>query len=129
MAGAFKAMWVKYFLPFFMAISAFVLFIWGMKALPDVLLALVNATLFAVCTVRVAYRQFPFSQAEQMSNAGSKFLRVFVSLTIPGALGVGHYLALELLWLKMIFLVLSLILLWLVWDSYAHTGWADLKKQ
>ncbi len=128
MAGSFKAMWVKYFLPFFILISMFVMYIWGRHALLDVALALVNVTLFAVCTVRVAYRQLPFSRAEQMNNAGSKFLRVLMSLAIPGALGVGHYLALELWWLKILYLVLSLLLLWLVWGSYAHTTWADIKR-
>lgn len=128
MAGAFKAMWVKYFLPFFAAISLFVLCIWGTSALIDIVLALVNVTLFAVCTVRVAYRQFPFSQAEQVSNTGSKVLRVLLSLLVPGTLGFGHYLAIHVWWLKMLFIVLSAILLWLVWDSYAYTSWADVRK-
>lgn len=110
-------------------ISLFVAYVWGRNALLDIALALVNVTLFAACTARVAYRQFPFSRAEQMNNSGSKFLRVLVSLAIPGTLGVGHYLALHLWWLKALYLVLSLILLWLVWDSYAHTSWAELKQQ
>ena len=48
---------------------------------------------------------------------------------ILGTLGAGHYLAvyLDWLWLKIIFIILSGGMLWLVWDSYAHSKWADIK--
>lgn len=128
MAGSFKVIWVKFFLPFFAVISVFVVSIWGLPAIFDVLLALVNVTLFAAAMARIAYRRFPFSQIDQTVKGGSKFLRAIIGMAIPGALGVGHYLALDMLWLKLLFLVLSSILLWLVWDSYAHTTWADVKS-
>jgi hypothetical protein len=43
-------------------------------------------------------------------------------------LGLGHYLALHLLWLKLIFLALSAIMLWLVLDSYGNTSWDNMVK-
>jgi hypothetical protein len=129
MAGTFKVVWIKYFLPFFAAVSAFVMAVWGAPAIPDVLLALVNITLFAACIARIAYRRFPFSQIDQTATTGSKFLRAFIVMAIPGGLGVAHYLALDMLWLKGLFLVLSALLLWLVWDSYAHTGWSVIKAE
>jgi hypothetical protein len=129
MAGSFKVVWVKYFLPFFAAVSAFVLVVWGLPALSDVLLALVNVTLFAACVVRVSYRRFPFSQIDHAATGGSKFFRALIGMSIPAALGAGHYFALDMLWLKGLFLVLSSILLWLVWDSYAHTGWDVIKAE
>jgi hypothetical protein len=129
MAGTFKVVWVKYFLPFFSAISVFVLVVWGLAALADIALALVNVTLFVACMARISFRRFPFSQIDQTATSGSKFLRALVGMAIPGALGVGHYLALEMLWLKCIFLVLSAIMLWLVWDSYAHTDWKSVQEE
>ena len=129
MAGTFKVVWVKYFIPFFATISVFVIAVWGIPAIADVLLALVNVTLFAACMARLAYRRFPFSQIDQTGASGSKFLRAMLGMAIPGALGVGHYFALEMLWLKCLFLVLSAILLWLVWDSYAHTDWSVIKAE
>ncbi len=90
---------------------------------------MVNVTLFAACVARISYRQFPFSKIDQTATSGSKFLRVLVGMTIPAGLGIGHYLALEMLWLKVMFLVLSSILLWLVWDSYAHTAWSVITSE
>lgn len=129
MAGSFKVVWVKYFLPFFAAVSVFVFVVWGVPAISDILLAMVNVTLFAACVVRISYRRFPFSELDQTATGGSKFLRALLGMSIPAALGVGHYFALHMLWLKVIFIVLSSIMLWLVWDSYAHTSWAVIKEE
>jgi hypothetical protein len=128
MSGAFKAIWIKFFLPFWVIISVFVLYIWGAPSLIDILLAVCNMTLFAACMMRVAYRILPFSTKEQMNNAGNRFLRVIMMLAVPGLLGFGHYLAVDMAWLKCIFLMLSAILLWLVWDSYANTSWDNVRK-
>jgi hypothetical protein len=129
MAGTFKVVWIKYFLPFFGAVSVFVLAVWGLEAVSDVILAFVNITLFAACLVRVSYRRFPFSEIDQTSSSGSKFLRAMLGMSIPFMLGLGHYFAIDMLWLKAIFLTLSSILLWLVWDSYSHTGWEVIKAE
>ncbi len=131
MAGAFKAIWLKYFFPFFFIIAAFALYVWGIKFFPDVLIALVNITLFAAISLRLAYRNFPFSQMEQMKSTGLKtFLRGFSTMLLIGSLGGLHYLTIyfpSLYLLKYIFLLLSAILLWLVWDSYRNTSWAVIK--
>jgi hypothetical protein len=129
LAGGFKVVWVKYFLPFFAAVSVFVLAVWGLRALPDVALALVNVTLFAACVARMSYRRFPFSQIDQSIKGGSKFLRSLLGMSIPAALGIGHYLSLDMFWLKLLYLALSSVLLWLVWDSYLHTKWEALKTE
>jgi len=128
MAGSFKVIWIKFFLPFFGLVSAFVLFVWGRAAILDVILALVNVSLFAVTMAMLQYRRFPFSKLDQSNSKGSRFLRSLVGMLIPGALGFGHYIALDWPWLKLLFLVLSSILLWMVWDSYAHTSWAVVES-
>jgi len=126
MTGAFKAILVKYFFPFFILVSLLVLYIWGVPAIWDVILAFVNVTLFVSCMARISYRHLPFSTAEQMKQGGARILKSFISMFIPALLGFGHYFAVHLLWLKLIFLVLSCILLWLVWTSYAATSWSDV---
>jgi ABC-2 type transport system permease protein len=127
MIGAMKAMWLKFFLPFFIAISVFVLCVWGPQAIWDVLLALVNVTLFIVSISRIN-PQLPFSQAEQMKQGAGRILKSFFAMIMPMALGAGHYFAMNLWWLKAIFLILSAILLWLVADSYANTPWSRVIK-
>jgi ABC-2 type transport system permease protein len=126
MGGAFKAIWAKYFLPFFIVISAFVLSVWGIGAISDILLALSNVTLFALLW-QLAMRHLPFSQMEQVSNAGGRTLRTLFAFGVAGLMGVGHYFTLHIWILKGLFFVLSVIALWFVWDSYSKTNWEQVK--
>jgi hypothetical protein len=131
MDGAFKAVWVKYFLPYFFIISIFILSVWGPGKILDIILAMVNVTLFIATIIRFSFRAFPFSLMEQISNSGTKILKTFITLIIPTGLGFGHYMAIvfHLGWLKILFFILSSILLWLIWDSYSNTSWEDLKRE
>ncbi|MBA3829278.1 MAG: hypothetical protein H0X33_10105 [Taibaiella sp.] len=128
MIGAFKAMWVKYLLPFLFIVSIAIVYIWGTGTILDIVLAVTNITMFAMVMLRVSFRNFPFSCPEQMSNSGNKFMKIFVSLLVPAILGAAHYFALQFWWLKLILLGLSAMFLWLVADSYANTSWADMRK-
>ncbi|MBC7553187.1 MAG: hypothetical protein H7257_04345 [Taibaiella sp.] len=129
MSGALKAMWVKFFLPFFSVLSIFTLVTWGPQVLPDLLLALINVTLLAACIARVSFRQLPFSMMEQAKQKGGKFLKGLISMLVPATLGLGHYFAIHLWWLKLIFMLLSSAMLWLVWDSYSNTTWANINRE
>lgn len=132
MAGAFKAVWIKYFLPVFLLISAFVLYVWGWTKVTDVFLALVNITVFALGILRVAYRKLPFSTMELMKERKNRFFKTMFIMMLPAGLGFGHYwtcITPWLWWLKWVFIGLSFILLWLLWDSYKNTSWEDLQKQ
>lgn len=127
LGGAFKAMWVKYYLPFFTAIAVFVIYIWGFSVVLDILLAMVNVTMFALCILRVGYRHLPFSLAEQIKTSGAKTIfRVIFVFALIGGLGIAHHL-IHFWWLKLLFLVLSSIFLWLVWDSYHNTNWKSIR--
>ncbi len=128
MIGGLKALYVKYFLPFYIVISVFVMYVWGPKAIWDILLALINVTLFISCIARINFRHLPFSMMEQMKQRGARIMKSFLVMLIPSFLGFGHFFAFGLLWLKLLFMVLSAIALWLVWDSYANTSWENVIK-
>ncbi len=129
MIGGLKALWVKFFLPFFIVLSVFSLSVWGPHILSDIFLTLVNVTLLSVCMARISYRQLPFSMMEQQKQKSGRVFRSIATMFIPFMLGGGHYLAREVWWLKLVFLVLSSILLWLLWDSYANTSWENISKE
>lgn len=131
MSGAFKGIWVKYFVPMFLLVSCFVLYVWGLPRLLDVALAFINITLFGMCIMRVAHRRLPFSAMEQMNEKGNRFLKTLFIMILPMGLGFGHYWTTAtpwLWWMKIVFIGLSSILLWMLWDSYKNTTWDELKK-
>lgn len=129
LGGAFKAIWIKYFFPFISILGIFVVYVWGLPAILDVLLAMVNVTLFVVMMMRVNQRYLPFSIPEMIRSSGGKAVaRIFFVFILMGGLGFGHYLASYFWWLKLLFLILSSIFLWLVWDSYISTSWENIKR-
>ncbi len=128
MVGAFKALWIKFFLPFFIAIAVFVIYVWGAPAILDVLLALVNVTLFIGCVARINFRHLPFSIMEQTKYGAGKFVKAMLALFIPAILALVHFLSVNVWWLKLTFLFLSVALLWLVLDSYSRTTWGNMLK-
>lgn len=128
--GGITAVWVKYILPFFLVISVVVLGVWGLHTLPDVLLAAFNIAVFGLLGLRMGNFYLPFSLPEKAeANRGAKnVVRIFFAFLIPMALGALHYLALKLLWLKLLFLALSGIFLWLIWTSLKEKSWAFLDR-
>lgn len=130
MAGAFKGIWVKYFMPMYFLVSVFVLYVWGAAKLLDVALAFANITVFGLLIVRIAHRRLPFSTMEQMNEKGNRFLKSLFVMLVPFCFGFGHFWAAKtpFVWLRGLFLALSLILLWMLWDSYRNTSWDEVKK-
>lgn len=125
LAGAFKALWLKYYLPFITFIACFVISVWGLPAILDVVLATVNVTFFSLSLMYVGARAFPFSIMEQ-ENKKDSIIRVFASFLLIGILGFSHYLV-YFWWLKLLLIVLSAIFSWVVWDSYKDTSWEKIK--
>lgn len=128
--GSVTAVWVKYILPFFTALSLVVLGIWGARVLPDVLLAAFNIASFGLVTLRLTHFYLPFSLPEKAeANKGAlNILRIVLAFLIPLVLGGLHYLALSFLWLKLLFMGLSAAFFWLVWTGLQERGWAFLDK-
>ncbi len=129
MIGALKALWVKFFLPFFIVLAGFSVWVWGFKILPDVFIALVNVTLLAVCMARISYRQLPFSMMEQQKQKGGRIFKSFLTMLLPFALGMGHFAARHLWWLEVVLVFLSFAMLWLLWDSYTNTSWEHITQE
>jgi len=97
MSGGFKAIWVKYFIPFFAVLGIFIVSVWGISAIIDVVLALINVTLFSACIMRIGFRHLPFSIIEQTKQGGVRIIKVFISMIVVGGLGFGHYMAIYVL--------------------------------
>lgn len=125
LVGAFKALWVKYYLPYVLLIGCFVVYIWGPSAIPDVVLAVVNGSLFSILLMYIGVKAFPFSIMEQ-ENKKDGMVRIFSTFLLMGVLGFSHYLV-YFWWLKLLLTVLSSILFWLVWDSYKRTTWEKIR--
>lgn len=129
MGGAFKAMWVKYYLPFVIVVAVFVLSVWGIDKWIDVLLAITNVTTYTLILMYLGNRHLPFSMPEQMkTKAGKAILKMLFAFLFMGGMGSAHYaLIFTFVWIKMLLALISMALLWTIWDSYINTSWKQLK--
>lgn len=128
LAGAFKAAMVKFFLPFYLLVSAFVVWVWGLHVIPDLVLGLVNITVLCLLFAFMFLKKFPFSMEMNAQNSGGKIMMSLLVLAIPGAFGALHYFIVGRYLLLGIFFVMSLALMWLVYVSYRDTSWEKIYK-
>lgn len=129
LAGAFTALWIKYFSLFFFLISLALVWIWGWPVLFDALLALINLLVFNLIILLYANRALPFSLMEQVQQSGARVFKSLASLLVPGFLALIHFLSFDMIWLKILFTLLSGIVLWMLWDSLLNLGWKALEPK
>jgi len=90
--GFIKAVFMRFFAPFYLLLSIGVISFWGVKVIPDVIVA---SLVIYMCTLIIFYLQqplFPFSQAKATSQGGKNVVKVFGLMIISFLLGGLHYL-------------------------------------
>ncbi len=127
--GGLKAIWLKYFFPFYCLVSVLVLSIWHWQALPDLIIGLFNLTIIMTVIILLSFRALPFSKIESMQTQQRKFLRGLFAMLIPFVLGLLHFVILKFLWLKCIVLVLLAIAVYYLIDSILQSPWAQIKDE
>lgn len=139
--GAFKAAFVKFFLPFYLVIAAFALAVWGLKVLPDLLLGLVNVALVNIVFAFIYLRRLPFATEVNIKQGAGSILKGLLVLAVPGFLGMLHFFITLLKggkpvfgisfnpgWLAMIFALLSAGAFYLLYEKYRETSWAQVES-
>jgi hypothetical protein len=125
--GAFKASLVKFFMPFYLLLSVFSLWVWGFKILPDLALGFFNVVVVNLSFAFLYLRRLPFSAELNVKQSAGTFMKGFLILIIPGMIGVGHYFIAGNIWLVVIFGLMSFAALYLLYTKYRETGWERLE--
>lgn len=125
-AGAVKAVIVKFYLPIVVVLTVAGLFIVGPSVLPNVALGLFNQVLIAALLVYIGQKYFPFSVHQSNQEKTGSFLRGFSLLMISGFIGLGHFFLYGSTPAVMICAVLSAVASWLLFDTLKKTGWEKI---
>jgi ABC-2 type transport system permease protein len=125
--GAFKASLVKFFVPFYLLLSAFSLWVWGLKIMPDLVLGFFNVIVINLAFAFIYLRKLPFSAELNIKQSAGTFIKGMLILLVPGAIGVGHYFIAGYIWLVLIFGLMSFAALYLLYTKYRETGWEKLE--
>jgi hypothetical protein len=94
--GFIKAAFARFFIPLYLVISIVVCRIWGIKALPDVIIALLAIYLFTLLYYYFQTPSFPFTMEKVASNGGERFIKMMGIIIMAVALGFLHKFLLSL---------------------------------
>jgi len=88
--GSIKAAFSKFFMPFYILVTVAVCYVWGIRVLPDALIAFLVIYLFAILMYYFQNPIFPFASEKSAVQGGSAPIKVFGLLAVAAALGFLH---------------------------------------
>lgn len=129
LSGALKAICVRLFFPGYIIISTFVLLIWGLRVLDDVLIAMLNNFIMLMILALINKRKLPLSMAPDVRTQSGNLMRSILTFLLIGSLGLSHYL-MTLLTDNSIFLAavipLQILVLYFTMRAYKRTPWSRI---
>ncbi len=93
--GCIKAAFVRFFLPFYLALGVIVCSIWGIRVLPDMLIALMAIYLITLVIEFMQIPVFPFTMEKLAPQGASKAFKFIGIIVIAVVLGFLHELLLR----------------------------------
>lgn len=93
--GAINAAFARFFIPFYLVMGTVVCIRWGIKVLPDVVIAFLSIYLITLLLYYFQQPGFPFSLEKTAVQGGSNAMKVFGLMALAGVVGFMHYLLLQ----------------------------------
>jgi ABC-2 type transport system permease protein len=93
--GSIKAAFSKFFIPFYIVIGIAACVVWGIRVLPEMIIALMATYLATLLFYYFQNPGFPFSIEKSASQGGAAMLRVFIIMAFAGASGFLHKFLLQ----------------------------------
>lgn len=95
-SGMLKALLLKFFVPVYLLLFAFALFVWGAPVIDDFVFGFFNNMLIFLLMANLSDHYLPFSRQANIKVQSGKFIRMILQLMIVGALIGIHWLALKI---------------------------------
>ncbi|MXV49840.1 hypothetical protein GS399_02575 [Pedobacter sp. HMF7647] len=127
MAGMYKALLIKYLLPFFLVISAFCIYTWGSEVINDLVLAFFNISGYGIIMALFTIKYLPFSQPVNVQAQGGKFMANFLVMILIAIIGFVHYGLSRWEWAINIMTLLSAGTCWALFHYYRNRNWQALE--
>ncbi len=126
LAGTLKAIFVKLFLPGYIAISTLVLFVWGIAAWDDIIFGLFNNFLMLLTLALINKRHVPLSMAPNVRTQTGNLLRGILTFLLIAILGMVHYLLARQPLLLIGMIPVQMIVIYFLHRRYTRTQWHQI---
>lgn len=127
LSGTLKALIVKFHLPAAVVAMAFILYVWGLDPMLNILLALALMLFSTVFLAQWLVNKFPFSQPIDREEQKGRAFKNILYLLIPAGLGYGQYLISDYTLVVSALTILFGIGTWLLFRQYKNLGWDRLE--
>lgn len=125
--GGTKAVIAKFYLPIAVVIATAGLILFGINALPNLVLGIINILLIIGLILNMAKRNLPFSTKEANNDKGGNFLKGLMMMLAIGMVSFLHYIVFNMLPVVIIMIFLAAIASWLLMDNIKRTTWMKIQ--
>lgn len=123
----FKALIVKYFVPYYLIIAVFSLFTWGPMVLNDLIFAFFNIMIFALVTALFTVKHLPFSQPVNANKQGGRVIVNLAIMSFIGLLGFVHWGLSRWEWAISGLAVVSTGICWAIYHYFQGRNWQAME--
>lgn len=126
--GALKAVLFKYFMPVYVIIAAASIYIWGIKVIDDILLALITNVLMTSLYQRYFIYHLPFTTEKGANDMSSNFITgLLIMIGIVIAVGI-HYALIHIHYAVAIAIAPLLVLLIVLLKTFNKMSWKNIRS-
>ena len=126
LAGSLKALIIKLLTPFYLLLSVYILYRYGIDKINDVLLAFSNSLVMLQSAALLSTRHMPFSAAPDALKQNNTARGLLVSLVL-GIVGFSHYGLTHIPYGVWAAIPLSVATFWLLLRQYKKTAWEQIE--
>lgn len=124
-SGTIKAFLIKLYLPVYLLIGVLFTVLFGVRILPDLIVVFSSACLYTVICFRIIDKTLPFSESFD-SNQTSNGALMFGLMLIAGVIAGLHFICTLVPFGVYLYLVISIISLWLIWRKAFKITWEEV---
>ncbi len=124
--GGLKALLTKFFLPVYLLLCCFALYVWGPAVIDDFVFGLFTNILIFLIIAILSEHYLPFSRQQNTRQQTGRFAQVLVQMLIIGALVGLHYLVIKTSWLLMALMPFVAVACWLLFKKLQQLPWTKI---
>jgi len=124
--GALKALFAKYYIPVYLLLMAFCIYIWGPGISGDFLFGIFNNILCFLLLATFSDHYLPFSRQPNTRMQTGRFIQAIVQMVLIGILVGLHYLLLKYHWVMYALLPFTITGCFLLTRRMQHLPWKKI---
>ncbi|MCC3357874.1 hypothetical protein [Bacillus sp. REN16] len=125
-SGTIKAFIVNLYFPIYLLLSLVFVPIYGVRIIPDLILVIVSALIYAVLCFAILEKALPFSQSFETYSAGNGGM-IFLLMLLAGLFAGLHLISLLFPYGLYIYLAMAILILLILWKKVFKVSWDSVK--